>query len=101
MELPQMPQPVLYEVPPPYPPTLPFQQHLEDPRSRGESVGSPNGHKTGSGGEGGEGEGEDYSPRGSRSFKRHDPPVNDQGKYYCNFSVECDGQTFDRKCEWR
>lgn len=45
--------------------------------------------------------GEDYSPRGSRSFKRGDPPVNADSKYYCDFAPECADQTFDRKCEWR
>ncbi|KAK5124707.1 hypothetical protein LTR85_001420 [Meristemomyces frigidus] len=44
--------------------------------------------------------GEDYSPRGSRSFKRGDPPINVDNKYICDFAVECAGQTFDRKCEW-
>nr|POE49243.1 hypothetical protein CFP56_32393 [Quercus suber] len=41
------------------------------------------------------------SPRGSRSFKRSDPPTNADGKYCCNFSNDCSALTFDRKCEWR
>ncbi|KAK5111061.1 hypothetical protein LTR85_012280 [Meristemomyces frigidus] len=44
--------------------------------------------------------GEDYSPRGWRSFKRGDPSVNADNKYICDFATECAGQTFDRKCEW-
>ena len=44
--------------------------------------------------------GEEYSPR-NRSLKRPDPPMNTDNKYYCDFSAECTGLTFDRKCEWR
>jgi hypothetical protein len=44
---------------------------------------------------------EDFSPRGSRTFKRGEPPQNNDGKYYCNYAKECAGQIFDRKCEWR
>lgn len=44
---------------------------------------------------------EHTSPKGSRSFKRGDPPVNPDNKYYCDFSEECAGITFERKCEWR
>jgi hypothetical protein len=44
---------------------------------------------------------DEYSPRGSRAFKRGDPPTNEFGKYICDFADECRGQTFDRKCEWR
>lgn len=44
---------------------------------------------------------EDFSPRGSRAYKRGDPPTNDQGKYICDYGDECFGQIFDRKCEWR
>jgi len=44
---------------------------------------------------------EEYSPRGSRSFKRGDPPMNTDNKYFCDYAPECAGQTFDRKCEWR
>lgn len=40
------------------------------------------------------------SPRGSRTFKREEAPMNSDRKYYCNFSAECEGLTFDRKCEW-
>ncbi|KAK3069194.1 hypothetical protein LTR53_012655 [Teratosphaeriaceae sp. CCFEE 6253] len=90
-------QPMPYEVPPqPYPP-LPhlLQQQLEDPRSRAGSVGDEPAPHTGS-----PGEGDDFSPRGSRSFKRGDPPVNEQNKYFCDFAIECESQTFDRKCEW-
>ncbi|KAM3418456.1 hypothetical protein BST61_g4442 [Cercospora zeina] len=43
---------------------------------------------------------EEFSPRGSRAFKRGDPPMNPDGKYICNFSDDCFGQTFERKCEW-
>ncbi|RMY11721.1 hypothetical protein D0868_02976 [Hortaea werneckii] len=43
---------------------------------------------------------EHTSPKGSRSFKRGDPPVNPDNKYYCDFSEECAGITFERKCEW-
>ena len=42
---------------------------------------------------------EEFSPR-SRTVKRPDPPINAQQKFYCNVSSECEGQTFDRKCEW-
>lgn len=44
---------------------------------------------------------EDYSPRGSRAFKRGDAPKNAANKFICLFSEECAGLTFDRKCEWR
>lgn len=40
------------------------------------------------------------SPRGSRTFKRAEAPTNSENKYYCDFSAECEGLTFDRKCEW-
>ncbi|CAK1355688.1 unnamed protein product [Cercospora beticola] len=43
---------------------------------------------------------EEFSPRGSRAFKRGDPPMNTEGKYICNFSDDCNGQVFERKCEW-
>ncbi|KXT11785.1 hypothetical protein AC579_9238 [Pseudocercospora musae] len=43
---------------------------------------------------------EDFSPRGSRAFKRGDPPVNAIGKYICTYSDDCTDQVFDRKCEW-
>lgn len=70
-------------------------EHHEQPdgqHSRGESEGQREGSP----------HGDDYtSPRGSRSFKRGDPPVNAENKYFCNFAEECAGQTFDRKCEWR
>ncbi|EME87473.1 uncharacterized protein MYCFIDRAFT_209515, partial [Pseudocercospora fijiensis CIRAD86] len=42
----------------------------------------------------------EFSPRGSRAFKRGDPPVNAMGKYICTYSEECTDQSFDRKCEW-
>ncbi|CAK4034737.1 hypothetical protein SEPMUDRAFT_78740 [Lecanosticta acicola] len=42
---------------------------------------------------------DDY-PRGSRAFKRGEPPQNSENKFICTFSDECQGQTFDRKCEW-
>ncbi|KAK6393922.1 hypothetical protein LTR65_002299 [Meristemomyces frigidus] len=45
--------------------------------------------------------GEDYSPRGSRSFRRGSPPVNGDRKYCCDLSPKCKVITFDRKCEWR
>ena len=45
---------------------------------------------------------DDRSPRTRTNTKqRPDPPVNTEGKYICNFSAACDGQIFDRKCEWR
>lgn len=44
---------------------------------------------------------EGFEPRGSRSFKRGDPPVTAEGKFYCDYASECAGQYFDRKCEWR
>lgn len=44
---------------------------------------------------------DDYSPKGSKSFKRPDPPTNEIGKYICTFSDECNDLIFDRKCEWR
>lgn len=37
----------------------------------------------------------------TRAFKRGDPPMNEEHKFICDFSEECRGQTFDRKCEWR
>ncbi|KAF2774224.1 hypothetical protein EJ03DRAFT_257285, partial [Teratosphaeria nubilosa] len=40
------------------------------------------------------------SPRGSRTFKRGEPPMDADGKFFCNFAEECIGITFDRKCEW-
>ncbi|KAI5369225.1 putative Zinc finger C2H2-type [Septoria linicola] len=43
---------------------------------------------------------EEFSPRGSRAFKRGDPPTNENNKYICTYAEECYGQTFDRKCEW-
>lgn len=43
---------------------------------------------------------EEYS-RGSRAFKRGEPPTNSENKFICTFSEECQGQIFDRKCEWR
>lgn len=67
-----------------------LQQALQE-HARAESVHSPNGVSPT----------DDYSPRGSRAFKRGDPPVNAQGKYICEYSEECIGQVFDRKCEWR
>lgn len=65
--------------------------HPNDPRpvSRSASVVS------------GGGEGEGYSPRGSRAFKRGDPPKNLDGKYICDYTEDCREATFDRKCEWR
>lgn len=57
---------------------------------------SPSG-SVNSGGGGAEG----YSPRGSRAFKRDDPPKNDNGKYLCEYSEDCRELIFDRKCEWR
>lgn len=46
---------------------------------------------------------DDYFPKrlNSRAFKRGDPPMNEEHKFICDFSEECRGQTFDRKCEWR
>ncbi|TKA65573.1 hypothetical protein B0A55_10653 [Friedmanniomyces simplex] len=87
-------QGMLYEVPPPPYPPPPHLQQQEAPRSRAGSVasagpGSPS-----------PGAGDEYSPRGSRSFKRGDPPMNTENRYFCNYSAECEGQTFDRKCEW-
>ncbi|OJD29379.1 c2h2 transcription factor [Diplodia corticola] len=42
-----------------------------------------------------------YTPRGKYSHKRtEDPPRNAEGKMVCNFSSDCHGVTFDRKCEW-
>lgn len=49
----------------------------------------------------GGGEAEGYSPRGSRAFKRDDPPKNENGKYVCDYSEDCREFAFDRKCEWR
>ncbi|KAF2858397.1 hypothetical protein K470DRAFT_259812 [Piedraia hortae CBS 480.64] len=44
---------------------------------------------------------DEQSPtRGSRVHKRGEPPVNNEGKFYCAFAPECAGQVFDRKCEW-
>ena len=46
--------------------------------------------------------GDEYSsPRNRTAFKRGDPPVNHENKFVCDFSAECTGLTFDRKCEWR
>ena len=45
-------------------------------------------------------QGEGFSPR-TRTVKRDDPPVNQEGKYFCIYAPECEGQIFDRKCEWR
>lgn len=42
-----------------------------------------------------------YSGRGSRAFKRGDPPQNEHGKYTCDYTEDCRDVTFDRKCEWR
>ncbi|KAK0839942.1 hypothetical protein LTS02_003584 [Friedmanniomyces endolithicus] len=87
-------QGMMYEMPPPNYPEPPHLQQEEAPRSRPGSVASagPNSASPGAV--------DDYSPRGSRSFKRGDPPVNTENRYFCNFAAECDGQTFDRKCEW-
>ncbi|KAK7537906.1 hypothetical protein IWX46DRAFT_244995 [Phyllosticta citricarpa] len=42
-----------------------------------------------------------YQPRGKYSHKRtQEPPKNAMGKMICNYSSECAGITFDRKCEW-
>ncbi|KAK3633209.1 hypothetical protein LTR56_014059 [Elasticomyces elasticus] len=77
---------VQYEIPIPYPPPPP---HLLQQEERAGSV--PSNHD----------EQSDDSPHhGSRSFKRGNPPQNANLKYYCDFSSECDGMTFDRKCEW-
>ncbi|KAK7516437.1 uncharacterized protein IWZ02DRAFT_366152, partial [Phyllosticta citriasiana] len=39
--------------------------------------------------------------RGKYSHKRtQEPPKNAMGKMICNYSSECAGITFDRKCEW-
>ncbi|KAK5714100.1 hypothetical protein LTR15_011008 [Elasticomyces elasticus] len=77
---------VQYEIPIPYPPPPP---HLLQQEERTGSV--PSNHD----------EQSDDSPHhGSRSFKRGNPPQNANLKYYCDFSSECDGLTFDRKCEW-
>lgn len=43
---------------------------------------------------------DEYESR-SHAFKRSDPPMNTQHKFICNFAAECEGITFDRKCEWR
>ncbi|KAK0920751.1 hypothetical protein LTR91_002795 [Friedmanniomyces endolithicus] len=87
-------QGMMYEMPPPNYPEPPHLQQEEAPRSRPGSAASagPNSASPGAG--------DDYSPRGSRSFKRGDPPVNTENRYFCTFAAECDGQTFDRKCEW-
>nr|POF08162.1 hypothetical protein CFP56_62742 [Quercus suber] len=70
------------------------QMHpVEHPHSRAVSVGSA------AQGEASPAADQD-SPRGSRSFKRSDPPTNAEGKYCCNFSNDCSALTFDRKCEW-
>ena len=43
-----------------------------------------------------------YTPRGKYSHKRtEDPPRNPDGKMICNFSPDCHGIIFERKCEWR
>ncbi|KAK4546916.1 hypothetical protein LTR36_001648 [Oleoguttula mirabilis] len=74
--------------------SAPAQPPLQSgPRSRAGSVASQAPNSASPTGEG-------YSPRGSRSFKRGDPPMNADNKYVCNFAPECAGQTFDRKCEW-
>lgn len=45
---------------------------------------------------------EGYTPRGKYSHKRtEDPPRNAEGKMVCTFSSDCQGLTFERKCEWR
>jgi hypothetical protein len=44
---------------------------------------------------------EDSGHKVQRMIKRGDPPQAHDGKYYCNFTPECAGQYFDRKCEWR
>lgn len=72
----------------------PQTQTQTQPHSRSGSVASQLGASP-------NGANEDFAPRGSRAFKRGDPPMNDQKKYICNFAEECAGQTFDRKCEWR
>ena len=36
-----------------------------------------------------------------RSAKRPGPPMNADGRYYCNWSEECADQVFHRKSEWR
>ena len=76
-------------------PLLPSLQsgHIED-RSRDNSIGSlpPKSASP---------PGEDFSPRGSRSFKRGNPPQNHNNKYICTFDAACADQVFDRKCEWR
>ncbi|KAF9629221.1 putative c2h2 transcription factor protein [Lasiodiplodia theobromae] len=42
-----------------------------------------------------------YTPRGKYSHKRtEDPPRNTEGKMICNFSPDCHGIIFERKCEW-
>ncbi|KAL1638658.1 hypothetical protein SLS58_008689 [Diplodia intermedia] len=42
-----------------------------------------------------------YTPRGKYSHKRtEDPPRNAEGKMVCNFSSDCHGIIFERKCEW-
>ncbi|WPH02546.1 Hypothetical protein R9X50_00541100 [Acrodontium crateriforme] len=43
---------------------------------------------------------EDYSPRGLRPYRREQPPPMENNKYVCVFAPECQGMTFDRKCEW-
>lgn len=71
------------------------QMHpIEHPQSRAVSVVSAVQEETSPAGD-------QESPRGSRSFKRSDPPTNAEGKYCCNFSNDCSALTFDRKCEWR
>lgn len=44
--------------------------------------------------------GEEHEPK-ARTIKRGEPPTNNENKYICDFAEECQGQTFDRKCEWR
>ncbi|KAK5170403.1 uncharacterized protein LTR77_004991 [Saxophila tyrrhenica] len=34
------------------------------------------------------------------AIKRGNPPTNAQGKFACDYSEECAGLIFDRKCEW-
>lgn len=41
------------------------------------------------------------SPKPAKTIKRGDPPTNADNKFICTWAEECEGQTFDRKCEWR
>ncbi|KAK5683462.1 hypothetical protein LTS10_004995 [Elasticomyces elasticus] len=77
---------VQYEIPIPYPPPPP---HMLQQEERAGSVVSNHDEQS-----------DDSPHHGSRSFKRGNPPQNANLKYYCDFSSECDGMTFDRKCEW-